>query len=71
MTGTTTPKPIGEALAEARQAAGLTVAEAAAELRVDRTTLFRWENGQRRPGRFVEPMLRNAVDRWTRRAAKK
>lgn len=65
MTPTIPHKPLGEQLAEARQAAGLSVAQAAAELGVDRTTLFRWENGSRRPGRFVEPTLRGAIARWT------
>lgn len=63
-----TTKPIGQQLAEARQAARLSVAAAAAELGVDRTTLFRWEQGSRQPGRFVLPVLRDAVTRWTKRA---
>ena len=61
-----TNTPIGPALAEARQAAGLSVADAAAELGVDRTTLFRWEQGSRYPSRFVEPHVRAAIDRCNR-----
>lgn len=67
----TTNKTIGEALAEARAAAGLSVAAAAAELGVDRSTLFRWEKGQRRPDRFVEPLLRDAIARWSAQGVKK
>ena len=71
MTGTTERKPIGEQLAKARQAAGLSVSEAAEQLGVDRTTLFRWEQGSRYPSRFVEPHVRAAIDRWNREAAQK
>ena len=63
--------PIGAALREAREAAGLTVAEAAAELGVERTTMYRWEQGTRTPSVMTERVLREAVSRWLRRGAKR
>ena len=71
MTDTTERKPIGAALREAREAAGLTVAEAAAELGVERTTLYRWEQGTRTPSVLTERVLREAVSRWLRKGAKR
>lgn len=61
---------IGAALREAREAAGLTVAEAAAELGVERTTLYRWEAGNRTPSALTERVLRTAITRWERQAKK-
>lgn len=66
-----TNTPIGPALAEARQAAGLSVADAAAELNVDRTTLYRWETGSRKPSVLTERVLREAIARWFKQAAKR
>ena len=63
--------PTGAALREVREAAGLTVAEAAAELHVERTTLYRWEQGTRTPSVLTERVLREAVSRWLRKGAKR
>ena len=63
--------PIGAALREAREAAGLTVADAAAELGVERTTLYRWEASSRTPSPLTERVLREAVSRWLRKGAKR
>ena len=63
--------PIGAALREAREAAWLTVAEAAAELGVERTTMYRWEQGTRTPSVMTERVLREAVSRWLRKGAKR
>lgn len=60
--------PIGPALRIAREAAGLTVADAAAELGVERTTLYRWEAGSRTPSALTERVLRAAITRWERQA---
>lgn len=62
-----TSTTIGEELAAARKAAGMSVSQAAAELGVDRTTLFRWENGTRTPAPFAVTLLRGKLEQWNAR----